>query len=66
MFTYPFTFPKIGGRLVRRLNRFVVEADVGGRKEKAYLANPGRLWELLLPAPTTSCKQRHRHGSYSP
>lgn len=49
MLTYPFTFPKIGGRLVRRLNRFVVEADVGGRKEKAYLPNPGRLWELLLP-----------------
>lgn len=49
MLNYPFTFPKVSGRLVRRLNRFVVEADVGGRKEKAYLANPGRLWELLLP-----------------
>ena len=49
MLTYPFTFPKINGRLIRRLNRFVVEADIDGRKESAYLANPGRLWELLVP-----------------
>jgi len=34
---------------VRRVNRFVVEVEVGGRKEEAYLANPGRLWELFLP-----------------
>lgn len=49
MLSYPFTFPKIGGRLVRRLNRFVIEAEIDGQLEKAYLANPGRLWELLLP-----------------
>ena len=30
MLSYPFTFPKISGRLVRRLNHFVVEANVGG------------------------------------
>lgn len=49
MLSYPFTFPKFRGRLIRRLNRFVVEAEIDGRPEKAYLANPGRLWELLLP-----------------
>lgn len=49
MLSYPFTFPKVRGRFIRRLNRFVVEAEIGGRPEKAYLANPGRLWELLLP-----------------
>lgn len=49
MLRYPFAFPKVNGRLVGRLNRFVVEADIGGRREQAYLANPGRLWELLVP-----------------
>lgn len=49
MLSYPFAFPKIKGHLISRLNRFVVEVEIGGRREKAYLANPGRLWELLLP-----------------
>ena len=46
---YPFTFPKISGKLISRLNRFVVEVEIAGRREKAYLPNTGRLWELLLP-----------------
>lgn len=49
MLRYPFDFPKISGRLLRRLNRFVVEAEVDGQKVNAHLPNPGRLWELLLP-----------------
>lgn len=49
MFSYPFIFPRFRGYLVRRLNRFVVEAEVNGEIVKAYLPNPGRLWELLLP-----------------
>lgn len=52
MLGYPFDFPKISGRLLRRLNRFVVEAEVGGQTVKAHLPNPGRLWELLLPGST--------------
>jgi sugar fermentation stimulation protein A len=32
-----------------RPNRFVVECTVDGREVRAYLPNPGRLWELLLP-----------------
>lgn len=34
---------------LRRLNRFVLECTLGGRTERAYLPNPGRLRELLLP-----------------
>ncbi len=32
-----------------RPNRFTIICDLEGKKVKAYLANPGRLWELLLP-----------------
>ena len=42
------------GRLIpatflSRPNRFVVVCTVDGRTVRAYLPNPGRLWELLLP-----------------
>jgi len=32
-----------------RPNRFIVECSIRGRRERAYLPNPGRLWELLFP-----------------
>jgi sugar fermentation stimulation protein A len=32
-----------------RPNRFVVVCRTGGKTVRAYLPNPGRLWELLLP-----------------
>jgi sugar fermentation stimulation protein A len=32
-----------------RPNRYTVWCRLGGKKVKAYLPNPGRLWELLLP-----------------
>ena len=32
-----------------RPNRFIVECEIDGRRVRAYLPNPGRLWELLLP-----------------
>ena len=34
---------------IARPNRFVVECEVDGKVVSAYLPNPGRLWELLLP-----------------
>jgi len=42
------------GRLTRgvflsRPNRFRVVCETGGDRVEAYLPNPGRLWELLLP-----------------
>jgi len=33
----------------KRLNRFLIECLIKNEKIKAYLPNPGRLWELLLP-----------------
>ena len=43
-------FPEIiTGRYIRRLNRFVIECDLGGQVVRAHLPNPGRLWELLIP-----------------
>ncbi len=49
MLSYPFNFSKLQGTFLKRLNRFVLEVELNARKEQAYLANPGRLWELLLP-----------------
>jgi len=33
---------------LRRLNRFLLECECRGKRVKAYLPNPGRLWELLI------------------
>ena len=35
-----------------RPNRYTVYCRLGRKKVKAYLPNPGRLWELLLPGAT--------------
>lgn len=37
------------GSFLKRLNRFTVLSEVNGKIVKAYLPNPGRLWEILLP-----------------
>jgi len=39
----------VQGSFVRRLNRFVAEADIGGRMETVHVKNTGRLKELLVP-----------------
>ncbi|MEM4595279.1 MAG: DNA/RNA nuclease SfsA, partial [Thermofilaceae archaeon] len=39
--------PAVEGRIIRRVNRFVVEVVVGGLVERAYINNTGRLSELL-------------------
>lgn len=36
-------------RFLARPNRFVLRCDLDGTVIDAYLPNPGRLWELLLP-----------------
>jgi len=46
---YPFNFKKIEATFLKRINRFVVKVKIEGKEELAYLPNPGRLWELLLP-----------------
>ncbi len=43
-------FPYIGkAEFLGRVNRFVIQCLYKGKKIKAFLPNPGRLWELLLP-----------------
>ncbi|MDZ4165738.1 MAG: DNA/RNA nuclease SfsA [Smithellaceae bacterium] len=43
-------FPHITkGTFLQRPNRFVIHCAVDGAVLEAYLPNPGRLWELLLP-----------------
>lgn len=40
----------VKARFVSRPNRFLVQCEAGHRKKiRAFLPNPGRLWELLLP-----------------
>lgn len=41
--------PLILGHFLRRKNRFVVQVEIKGAATFAYLPNPGRLWEILLP-----------------
>jgi sugar fermentation stimulation protein A len=43
-------FPEaLRGTFLDRPNRFVIRCALAGRTVEAYLPNPGRLWELLLP-----------------
>jgi sugar fermentation stimulation protein A len=39
-------------RFISRPNRFIVICETGGKKVEAFLPNPGRLMELLLPDAT--------------
>jgi len=51
---WPFAAEEITKvRFLARPNRFLVRcAEDGGRRINAFLPNPGRLWELLLPGAT--------------
>jgi sugar fermentation stimulation protein A len=43
----------VKARFVSRPNRFLVQCEAGHHKKiRAFLPNPGRLWELLLPGAT--------------
>ena len=48
---------------LERLNRFVVDCELAGKRVKAYLPNPGRLWELLLPGRTLHLARMTAPGS---
>jgi sugar fermentation stimulation protein A len=41
--------PLLSARFISRPNRFLVECEQDGRLVRAFLPNPGRLQELLLP-----------------
>ena len=49
LFEVPLFSDIIKGTFVSRPNRFVIRCAVEGGVIDAYLPNPGRLWELLLP-----------------
>ncbi|GLI53687.1 DNA/RNA nuclease SfsA [Thermodesulfovibrio yellowstonii] len=55
----------IKAAFLRRLNRFVVECLINGKKSMAYLPNPGRLWELLLPRRTLYLKKEGKALNYT-
>mgnify|MGYP001054298040 CR=1 FL=1 len=46
----------------RRLNRFVIEARLDRKPIRAYLPNPGRLWEFLIPGRIVYLKKEKREG----
>lgn len=63
-FADPFPFTCRPARFLRRLNRFVVEAELDGRTVTAHLHDPGRLTEILTPGadiflrPTEDARRR--------
>ena len=61
MLTYPFSFKKIKAIFLKRQNRFTVEVIVNSKKSLAYLPNPGRLWELLIPNTEVLIVKNHSH-----
>lgn len=48
-FFMPFPEPLIPAVFNRRLNRFLVEAGLNGRRELVHLHDPGRIKEILVP-----------------
>ena len=48
------------GTFLARPNRFVVQCLVEDRKVRAYLPNPGRLWELFFPGVALLLQKRPR------
>ncbi|GAB6100620.1 DNA/RNA nuclease SfsA [Halanaerocella petrolearia] len=50
------------GKLIERPNRFVAIVDLDGEEIKAYLPNPGRLEELMLPGAKVFVKHEAKPG----
>ena len=41
--------PLINAIFIERPNRFITIIEIGGKKHKSHLPDPGRLKELLIP-----------------
>jgi hypothetical protein len=65
LFDIPLFPDIIKGTLISRPNRFVIRCAVEGGIGDAYLPNPGRLWELLLPGRVVYLVRRLPGGSGS-
>ena len=63
LFEVPLFSDIIKGTFVSRPNRFVIRCAVEGGILDAYLPNPGRLWELLLPGRTVYLVRKPPGGS---
>ncbi len=50
------------GLFVHRPNRFLAVVSLGRKKMKAYVANPGRLEELLVPGNQVMVRRAHAPG----
>ncbi|MCX7822188.1 MAG: DNA/RNA nuclease SfsA [Syntrophobacterales bacterium] len=48
---------------IRRNNRFEVECLLNGKVVRAYLPNPGRLWEILLPGKELYLKENSNNST---
>ena len=53
----------IPAKFLRRLNRFVAEVSIEGKRVFAHIRNTGRLTELLKPGNTVFLKEKHS-GKY--
>ncbi len=51
---------------LKRPNRFVVVCNLNGKTIKAFLPNPGHLWELLLPGAVLYLEKSPRPGRKLP
>ncbi len=49
-------------RIVKRINRFVVEVQVQGKTHRAWINNTGRLHGFLVPGRKAFCVPRHGQG----
>ena len=62
---YPWDEPlerPLPARFLERPNRFLLRCLLDGRTVNAFLPNPGRLWELLLPGATVYLAAAHTPG----
>lgn len=39
----------VSGTFLERTNRFIAVCEIDSKVERAYMPNPGRMWELLFP-----------------
>jgi len=58
------TYGLIPAVFLERENRFVIKTKIKNRTCRAYLPNPGRLWELLLPGSLVYLKKFNSKGSF--
>lgn len=58
----PLFGPIVRGTFLHRPNRFVIRCATASGDVEAYMPNPGRMWELLLPGRTVYLVEKPRGG----